>query len=92
MRDLSTHTNDFSNRYEVVDKVNSSLAARARYQQPCGGRRLAAMESNQHVRSIMAELNAFNDAVASNAIDLNLISTNVEQNVLVVISTLQFET
>jgi methyl-accepting chemotaxis protein len=51
----------------------------------------AAMQSIQHVRSIMDDLSAFNEAVAKNAIDLNIISTNVEQNVLVVISTLQFQ-
>lgn len=93
VRDLSTHTNDFSKQIrEVVDKVNGSLAAAEHATSNLAAdERLAAMESNQHIRSIMAELNAFNDAVASNAIDLNLISTNVEQNVLVVISTLQFQ-
>jgi len=39
----------------------------------------------------MADLAAFNEAVAKNAIELNFISTSVEQNVLVVISTLQFQ-
>lgn len=93
VRDLSKHTNDFSKEIrEVVDKVSGSLAIAERSVGNLDADdRAAAMESNQHVRSIMAELNAFNDAVASNAIDLNLISTNVEQNVLVVISTLQFQ-
>lgn len=93
VRDLASHTNDFSKQIrEVVDKVSGSLAIaeRSAGNLEADGR-MAAMESNQHVRSIMSELNAFNDAVASNAIDLNLISTNVEQNVLVVISTLQFQ-
>ncbi|MDH4234178.1 MAG: hypothetical protein OEV15_03465 [Gallionella sp.] len=93
VRDLSAHTNDFSKQIrEVATKVNASLAAA---EQSSGNiaadDRAAALESNQHVRSIMAELNALNEAVASNAIDLNLISSNVEQNVLVVISTLQFQ-
>ena len=93
VRDLSAHTNGFSKQIrEVVDKVSTSLAAaeRATDNLAADGR-AAVMESNQHVRSIMADLTAFNEAVASNAIELNLISTNVEQNVLVVISTLQFQ-
>ncbi|HEY0665211.1 MAG TPA: hypothetical protein VGD24_04015 [Gallionella sp.] len=93
VRDLSGHTNEFSKQLrEVVEKVNYSLAEAERAVSKLGADDGAAvMESNRHVRSIMAELAAFNEAVASNAVDLNLISTNVEQNVLVVISTLQFQ-
>ncbi|MBI5625833.1 MAG: hypothetical protein HY935_01330 [Nitrosomonadales bacterium] len=93
VRDLSARTNDFSKQIkEVVDKVSVSLAdAELSISNLAADGRAKAMESNQHVRSIMADLTAFNEAVASNAIELNLISTNVEQNVLVVISTLQFQ-
>lgn len=93
VRDLSAHTNGFSKQLrEVVDKVSGSLAATdLAIGNLAADDRARAMESNQHVRSIIADLTAFNEAVASNAIDLNLISTNVEQNVLVVISTLQFQ-
>lgn len=93
VRDLSAHTNDFSKQIkEVVDKVSVSLAAaELAISNMAADDKAKAMESNQHVRSIMADLTSFNEAVASNAIDLNLISTNVEQNVLVVISTLQFQ-
>lgn len=93
VRDLSAHTHDFSKQIrEVTDKISGSLAtAEHATGNLAADGRAAAMESTRHARSIMAELNAFNDAVASNAIDLNLISTNVEQNVLVVISTLQFQ-
>lgn len=93
VRDLSAHTNDFSKQIrDVIDRISSSLGSSERSAGNLGANdRAAAMESNQHVRSIMSELNAFNDTVANNAIDLNLISTNVEQNVLVVISTLQFQ-
>ena len=93
VRDLSAHTNDFSKQInEVVDKVSVSLAAAEHaIGNLAADDKAKALESNQNVRSIMAELTAFNEAVASNAIDLNLISTNVEQNVLVVISTLQFQ-
>lgn len=93
VRDLSGHTNEFSRQLrEVVDKVNVSLAEAERsVSNLAADDRAAVMESNKHVRSIMSDLSAFNEAVASNAVDLNLISTNVEQNVLVVISTLQFQ-
>ena len=93
VRDLSAHTNEFSKQIkEVVDKVSASLAAAdLAISNMAADDKAKAMESNRNVRSIMAELTAFNEAVASNAIDLNLISTNVEQNVLVVISTLQFQ-
>ncbi len=93
VRDLSEHTNDFSKQIrDVVDKVSDSLAVAERtIGNLAADDRAAAMESNQHVRTIMAELAEFNEAVANNAIELNLISTNVEQNVLVVISTLQFQ-
>lgn len=93
VRDLSGHTNEFSRQLrEVVEKVNGSLAdAERAVSKLAADDRAAVMESNKHVRSIMTDLAAFNEAVASNAVDLNLISTNVEQNVLVVISTLQFQ-
>lgn len=93
VRDLSVHTNDFSKQIrDVVEQISNSLSVADRTLSNLGADdRAAAMESNRHVRTIMADLAAFNEAVAKNAIDLNLISTNVEQNVLVVISTLQFQ-
>lgn len=93
VRDLSEHTNEFSKQVrDVVEKVNDSqaVAERAISSLAADGR-AAATNSNQHVRAIIAELAAFNQVVADNAVQLNLISTNVEQNVLVVISTLQFQ-
>lgn len=93
VRDLSEHTNDFSRQIrKVVDKVSDSLAVADRMvSELAADGRGAAMKSNQHVRAIVADLAAFNEAVAKNAIELNFSSTNVEQNVLVVISTLQFQ-
>jgi methyl-accepting chemotaxis protein len=93
VRDLSEHTNGFSKQIrDVVEKTSSSLAvAEQTLSNLAADDRAAAMKSIQHVRTIMADLAAFNEAVAKNAIDLNFISTNVEQNVLVVISTLQFQ-
>jgi hypothetical protein len=93
VRNLSEHTNEFSRQIrDVVNKVSGSLAAAEQtISKLAADDRAAAMESNHHVRTIMTDLAAFNNAVADNAIELNLISTNVEQNVLVVISTLQFQ-
>jgi methyl-accepting chemotaxis protein len=93
VRDLSQRTNDFSRQiHEVVEKTSSSLADAERTLSTLAeDDRAAVLKSNQYVRDIMTDLAAFNDAVAKNAIDLNFISTNVEQNVLVVISTLQFQ-
>ena len=91
--ELSEHTNDFSKQIrDVVGKVGDSMEVAERIiGNLAADDRAAAMESHQHVRGIIAELAAFNEVVAKNAIELNLISTNVEQNVLVVISTLQFQ-
>jgi methyl-accepting chemotaxis protein len=93
VRDLSQHTNDFSKQiHDVVEKTSSSLADAERTLSTLAeDDRATVLKSNQYVRSIMADLAAFNDAVAKNAIDLNFMSTSVEQNVLVVISTLQFQ-
>lgn len=93
VRDLSGHTNDFSKQvHEVVDKVSKSLeAAEQSISNLDADDREVMMESNQLVRAIMSELTVFNEAVANNAVELNVISSNVEQNVLVVISTLQFQ-
>jgi methyl-accepting chemotaxis protein len=93
VRDLSEHTNDFSKQIkEVVEKTGNSLSvAEHTLSRLAEDDRAAALQSIEHVRAIMNDLAAFNDAVAKNAIDLNFISTNVEQNVLVVISTLQFQ-
>jgi hypothetical protein len=93
VRDLSKHTNSFSKQiHELVGNVGKSLASSERSVADLATNNMAAVkESNQHVQAMLADLNSFNEIVAKNAIELNLISTNVEQNVLVVISTLQFQ-
>lgn len=92
VRDLSAHTNDFSRQIkEVADKVSASLTTAEHAVHLAADDKAKGAESSQQVSSIMEELVRFNEIVAANAIDLNLISTNVEQNVLVVISTLQFQ-
>ena len=90
VRNLSEHTNEFSRQIrELTDRVNSSLLESEK--SIAEGDRIAAVDSNKHVRAMMGDLTDFTDTVAKNAIDLNFISTRVEQNVLMVISTLQFQ-
>ena len=91
--DVAGHASNFSKQIgDVVEKVSGSLdVAESAINNLAANDRAAAMESNRHVRTIMAELAAFNEVVANNAIELNLLSTKVEQNVLAVISTLQFQ-
>lgn len=84
VRDLSGHTNDFSKQiHDLADRARGSLAV------PEGP--AAVDESERNVQSMAAYLGSFNDIVERNAVELNRISGNVEQNVLVVISTLQFQ-
>ncbi len=93
VRDLSEHTNSFSKQlHELVNNVDRSLAAsESNVNDLAAGNMAAVKVSNKHVQAMVADLNSFNETVAKNAVELNMISTNVEQNVLVVISTLQFQ-
>ena len=93
VRDLSEHTNSFSKQlHELVNNVDRSLAASESNVNDLAESNMAAVKvSNKHVQAMVADLNSFNEIVAKNAVELNMISTNVEQNVLVVISTLQFQ-
>ena len=93
VRNLSEHTNEFSKQIsELLDKTRNALATAEQSVNEIGeSNRAAALESNQHVRAIVADLTAFTAVVEKNALELNFISSNVEQNVLVVISTLQFQ-
>jgi len=93
VRDLSEHTNSFSKQiHELVGNLGNSLADSERTASLLTSGNIASLkESNQHVQAMMTDLSSFNEIVANNAIELNMISSNVEQNVLVVISTLQFQ-
>jgi hypothetical protein len=93
VRDLSEHTNSFSKQiHGLVGNLGNSLADSERSASLLTSGNIASLkESNQHVQAMMTDLSSFNEVVAKNAIELNMISSNVEQNVLVVISTLQFQ-
>ena len=93
VRDLSEHTNNFSKQVRhLIDDVRGTLASSERFaEDTASGETTSAMRSNQHVKDMLADFIAFNETVTQNAIELNSINTKVEQNVLVVISTLQFQ-
>ncbi len=93
VRNLSGNTNKFSKQiHEMVSDVGQALAAAERsINGLASGDTSVVADSRKHVRDMISGLTAFNETVARNAVELNLISTKVEQNVLVVISTLQFQ-
>ncbi|MEO8331991.1 MAG: hypothetical protein ABI479_06120 [Gallionella sp.] len=93
VRNLSDNTNKFSKQiHELVSNVGDALAAAERsINGLASGDMSVLMDSRQNVQSMIKELTAFNETVTQNAVELNIISTKVEQNVLVVISTLQFQ-
>ena len=93
VRNLSDNTNKFSKQiHEMVNDVGQALAAAERsINGLASGDMSVVTDSRKHVQDMIAGLTAFNETVARNAVELNLISTKVEQNVLVVISTLQFQ-
>lgn len=93
VRNLSDNTNKFSKQiHEMVSDVGQALAAAERsINGLASGDTSVVVDSRKHVQDMIAGLTAFNETVARNAVELNLISTKVEQNVLVVISTLQFQ-
>lgn len=93
VRDLSEQSNVFSKQTsELLAKIYTPLADAGSTDGSHSDAGKAAITGiDQHLRTIMEELASFNNAVAHNAIKLNTISANVEQNVLMVISTLQFQ-
>lgn len=93
VRNLSDNTNKFSKQiHELMHDVGESLVSAERSIKGLESNDKSVVEdSRKHVQAMITDLNTFNETVARNAIELNLISTKVEQNVLVVISTLQFQ-
>ena len=93
VRNLSEHTSSFSRQVRhLIEDVRSTLAASEHFTDTnATGEISPAIKSNQHVNAMLAQFIAFNETVNANAIELNTISSKVEQNVLVVISTLQFQ-
>jgi len=93
VRNLSEGTNKFSRQiHGLMGEVQELLVEAERSIQGLGAsdRELVA-GCKTHVKDMIDGLKTFNDTVSQNAVELNLVSTKIEQNVLVVISTLQFQ-
>lgn len=93
VRNLSGNTNKFSAQmHELVDDVTNSLRLAESFIEGLTSNDVTVVaESKKNIQAMIASITAFNETVTQNAIELNLISGKVEQNVLVVISTLQFQ-
>ncbi|NOT82926.1 MAG: hypothetical protein HOP01_09475 [Gallionella sp.] len=93
VRNLSANTEKFSKQvHELANEVTQKLRTAERFLDGLASNDPAMVrQSEAHMHAMIDSVTAFNETVASNAIDLNLISGKVEQNVLVVISTLQFQ-
>lgn len=93
VRNLSDNANKFSKQmHELASNVSDALTAAERSVSGLASGDMAVVtDSKQNVQSMIKELATFNETVSQNAIELNIISTKIEQNVLVVISTLQFQ-
>jgi len=93
VRNLSDNTNKFSRElHELASNVGNALAATEHsFSGLASGDMSVVADSRQNVQSMIKELAEFNKTVTENAVELNIISTKIEQNVLVVISTLQFQ-
>jgi hypothetical protein len=93
VRNLSDNTNKFSRQlHELASNVGNALAATERSFSGLASDDMSVVaNSRQNVQLMIKELAEFNKTVTENAVELNIISTRIEQNVLVVISTLQFQ-
>ncbi len=93
VRNLSENTNKFSKQIRVlVGKVSDSLvSAELSIHSLAATDMTFVMASKQRVHVMMGDLSALNEAIAENAIELNKINTQVEQNVAAAVSTLQFQ-
>lgn len=93
VRNLSESTNKFSKQIRTsVRSVSESLVAAEQYIDKLAANDMTfVMDSKRNVNSMMADLSELNEAIAKNAVELNIINAKVEQNVAVAVSTLQFQ-
>lgn len=93
VRNLSEKTNKFSSQIrELVDAVNQSLSvAESSISKLASKDMTYVMDSKKHVEFMMADLSELNEAIVKNGVELGQISSNVQQNVAVAVSTLQFQ-
>jgi uncharacterized protein YaaR (DUF327 family) len=93
VRDLSEHTSNFSKQVrQMIEDVRTTLVYSGHFTDgKASSDANSMMLSNQQIREMLEDFVGFNEIVTQNAMELNAINTKVEQNVLVVISTLQFQ-
>jgi methyl-accepting chemotaxis protein len=93
VRNLSEKTNKFSSQIrDLVARVNESLKVAEESINKLAAKDMTfVMDSKHHVESMMVDLGDLNKTIEKNAIELGRISDQVEQNVAVAVSTLQFQ-
>lgn len=93
VRHLSENTNHFSKQIRtLVHNVNHSLvSAEESITKLAANDMTFVVDSKQHVQVMMADLRELNRTLANNAAELTGITSKVEQNVAVAVSTLQFQ-
>jgi ABC-type transporter Mla subunit MlaD len=93
VRNLSGNVDKFSAQIQhLVDDVGQSLKLAEQCMDKFAAEDVSRVrESREHIQNMVTNLAKFNDTVTGNAVELNSISNKVEQNVLVVISSLQFQ-
>jgi len=93
VRELSQQAGSFSKQvHQLIEDARSTVASSDRSAEGgASSESVSVAKSNQQVQAMMGELIGFNETVTQNALELNTIYAKVEQNVLVVISTLQFQ-
>jgi methyl-accepting chemotaxis protein len=93
VRNLSDKTNKFSSQIRgLVDAVNKSLVEAEDSISKLATKDMSyVMDSKKHVEAMMVDIAELNKTIEKNGVELNQISTRVEQNVAVAVSTLQFQ-
>ena len=93
VRHLSENTNKFSKQIRMlVGNVSESLVHAEHYIDKLAANDMTfVMNSKQHVKSMMTDLTELNETIAKNAVKLNRLNSEVEHNVGVAVSTLQFQ-
>ncbi len=93
VRNLSDKTNKFSSQIRgLVDGVNKSLLEAEDSISKLATKDMTyVMESKKHVESMMLDISELNKTIEKNGVELGQISSRVEQNVAVAVSTLQFQ-
>ncbi len=93
VRSLSEKTNKFSSQIRIlVGDVNVSLKSTEETINTLAATDMShVMQSKKHVYDMMQDLTRLNETLAQDSIELGRINKEVEQNVSIAVSTLQFQ-